>query len=93
MRTGKPLGEKQVRANFKRWLKAAMTEGIMPPTEQGFDVQVEWSICLVAEAFPAVYPDMIAEAKRQLELQLNGTHAREQVAETRRWLDEHGLRW
>lgn len=79
---------KEIERNFKHWLKKAMTEGLNPPSETGMDHIVLRAIERVASSWPAINERAVVAARQALSDQLDGTHARNELAEWDAYLRE-----
>lgn len=86
MRIGQPLTPEQVRQEFERTLNGLSLKGTLVPSCSPFDDIVIVALNAIAMSYPRMTAGQIAQARTELERQLDGTHAREQEAEFERLL-------
>ena len=71
----KPLSRKQIQANFDEALKNAVDLGLWPPSDQGFNYEVDRALRQLAKSYPNIDGSLITSAKLALEAQFDGSSA------------------
>ena len=77
----KPLSRKQIQANFDEALKNAVDLGLWPPSDQGFNYEVDRALRQLAKSYPNIDGSLITTAKLALAEQFDGTALARREAE------------
>lgn len=77
----------QIQKNFDECLKDAVELGQWPPSDQGFDEDVDVALRQVAKSYPDVRGDLVASARLALAGQFDGTNAERQAARMHAMMD------
>src|SRR5512139_1538534 len=75
-----PATPEELRSTFEQLIADPPTDGTGVPTETGLDEPTIAAIERVWAASPTPPPSLIAAARQELEMQLDGTHAAEAQA-------------
>ena len=71
----------QIQKNFDECLKDAVELGQWPPSDQGFDEDVDVALRQVAKSYPDVRGDLVASARLALAGQFDGSNTQRRLAE------------